>query len=441
MSRLFVVGAVLAALAWAQSPRGSIIGRVTDASTSSLGGASVIIENTRTGSSSSVATAPEGEYTVPSLDPGVYRVTVSASGFKTKIMNEVVLNVSQTVRVDVVLDVGEITTKVEVTASVPVVQTDSSAVANVVDGRQVNAMPLNGRQNLYGLLALSPGVQGAGQNPLIAGSGGFGAVDLRIDGVSGNDHGNERNLQTVPSLESIAEFKVLANGGSAEFGRGGAQIIVATKGGTNEFHGSLIYFNRNRVTAANNFFSNRAGLPRPKFNRNEYGGSLGGPIRKNKLFFFGNFEGFRQTASATITTQMPTVALRNGDFTGLARIRDPFNGGVPFPDNRIPPNRISSVPKGLIDSSPTPIPLRRLPRGSAIISRPTSRRWNHLIGIPGASITTLASRIESRAAISGPPMGPSTRPAAHPISSGTGAGGEMTLTMCSRLTRVSSIRP
>ena len=347
MSRLFVVGAVLAALAWAQSPRGSIIGRVTDASTSSLGGARVIIENTRTGSSSSVATAPEGEYTVPSLDPGVYRVTVSASGFKTKIMNEVVLNVSQTVRVDVVLDVGEITTKVEVTASVPVVQTDSSAVANVVDGRQVNAMPLNGRQNLYGLLALSPGVQGAGQNPLIAGSGGFGAVDLRIDGVSGNDHGNERNLQTVPSLESIAEFKVLANGGSAEFGRGGAQIIVATKGGTNEFHGSLIYFNRNRVTAANNFFSNRAGLPRPKFNRNEYGGSLGGPIRKNKLFFFGNFEGFRQTASATITTQMPTVALRNGDFTGLAQIRDPFNGGVPFPDNRIPPNRISSVPKGL----------------------------------------------------------------------------------------------
>ena len=215
MSRLFVVGAVFAALAWAQSPRGSIIGRVTDASTSSLGSARVIIENTRTGSSSSVATAPEGEYTVPSLDPGVYRVTVSASGFKTKIINEVVLNVSQTVRVDVVLDVGEITTKVEVTASVPVVQTDSSAVANVVDGRQVNAMPLNGRQNLYGLLALSRGVQGAGQNTLIAGSGGFGAVDLRIDGVSGNDHGNERNLQTVPSLESIAEFKVLANGGSA----------------------------------------------------------------------------------------------------------------------------------------------------------------------------------------------------------------------------------
>jgi hypothetical protein len=190
-------------------------------------------------------------------------------------------------------------------------------------------------------------VQAAGQNPLIAGSGGFGAVDLRIDGVSGNDHGNERNLQTVPSLESIAEFKVLANGGSAEFGRGGAQIIVATKGGTNEFHGSLIYFNRNRVTAANNFFSNRAGLARPTFNRNEYGGSLGGPIKRNKLFFFGNFEGFRQTASVTLTTQMPTAALRSGDFTGLPQIRDPFNGGVPFPNNRIPADRIGSVPMGL----------------------------------------------------------------------------------------------
>lgn len=332
---------------WAQSPRSMVVGRVTDPSASFLAGASVQVENTKTGISISTSTAQEGDFAVPSLDPGIYRVTVSASGFKTSVTNDIVVNVSQTVRVDVTLDVGDISTRVEVTASIPVVQTDSAAVANVVDGRQVNAMPLNGRQNLYGLLALSPGVQAAGQNPQISGSGGIGAVDLRIDGVSGNDHGNERNLQTVPSLESIGEFKVLANGASAEFGRGGAQIIVATKGGTNEFHGSLLYFNRNRVTAANNFFSNRAGLQRPPFNRNEYGGSLGGPVLRNKLFFFGNFEGFRQTASVTLTTQMPTLALRNGDFTGLGAIRDPFNGGAPFPNNRIPADRISSVAKGL----------------------------------------------------------------------------------------------
>jgi len=338
---------VLSGWIWAQAPRSSIVGRVTDPTASFLSGAKVVVENTKTGAATSTTTSQEGEYNVPNLDPGIYRVTVSASGFKTSVTNDTVVYVSQTVRVDVTLDVGDISTKVEVTAAIPVVQTDSSAVANIVDGRQVNTMPLNGRQNLYGLLALSPGVQAAGQNPLIAGSGGFGAVDLRIDGVSGNDHGNERNLQTVPSLESIAEFKVLANGASAEFGRGGAQIVVATKGGTNEFHGSLLYFNRNRVTAANNFFSNRAGLPRPPFNRNEYGGSLGGPMRRNKLFFFGNFEGFRQTASVTLTTQMPTVALRSGDFTGLAAIRDPFNSGVPFPNNRIPADRISSVAKGL----------------------------------------------------------------------------------------------
>ncbi|MFO0284506.1 MAG: hypothetical protein ACK532_21620, partial [Acidobacteriota bacterium] len=172
-------------------------------------------------------------------------------------------------------------------------------------------------------------------------------VNLTIDGVSGNDAGNERNLATVPSLESVGEFKVIANNASAEFGRGGAQIVLSSKSGTNELHGSLFYFNRNRATAANTFFNNRAGIRRPVFNRNEYGASLGGPIRKNKLFYFGSFEGFRLARAGNITTQMPTVALRQGDFSALPAIRDPFNGGVPFPNTRIPNDRIASVPKGL----------------------------------------------------------------------------------------------
>ena len=124
--------------------------------------------------------------------------------------------------------------------------------------------------------------------------------------------------------------------------------MVATKGGTNELHGSLIYFNRNRATAANNFFSNRAGLAIPKYNRNEYGGSAGGPIKKNKLFYFGNFEGYRLASAATNTLAMPTTAMRTGDFSALAgAIVDPFSNNTPFPGNKIPTSRISPVAQGL----------------------------------------------------------------------------------------------
>ena len=121
-----------------------------------------------------------------------------------------IVYVDQTVRVDMILDVGEVATRVEVAANAPVVQTDASSVGNVVNGGQIKSMPLNGRNNLWGLLAMAPGVQAAGLNPLIAGNGGFGASNLTIDGVSGNDAGNERNLQTVPTLEAIGEFKVIA---------------------------------------------------------------------------------------------------------------------------------------------------------------------------------------------------------------------------------------
>jgi len=337
----------LVAPLFSQSPRSSIVGRVTDQSAAYVASAKVTVENQQTGISRSTVTAAEGEYTVPNLDPGLYRVTVAAAGFKANVRRDIVVSIDQTVRVDVALEVGDVNTRVEVDAAAPVVQTDASSVGNVVDGGRIKSMPLNGRNNLWGLLALAPGVQAPNMNPLIAGNGGFGASNLTIDGVSGNDIGNERNLQTVPTLEAIGEFKVIANGASAEFGQGGAQIVVVSKSGSNEYHGSLFYFNRNRVTAANNFFSNRAGLPRPPFNRNEYGASLGGPIRKNKLFFHGAFEGYRAAASQTIVTQMPTRALRSGDFSSLPAILDPFNNGAPFPGNRIPDTRIASVAKGL----------------------------------------------------------------------------------------------
>ena len=146
----------------------------------------------------------------------------------------------------------------------------------------------------------------------------------------------------VPSLESIEEFKVLSNGASAEFGRGGSQVLVQTKSGTNQFHGSLFEFNRNGLLAAKNFFA--TGLAKPPFNRNEFGASLGGPLVHNKLFFFAAYEGLRRVTASTNITAQPTDAIKAGNFAGLAPITDPSTG-APFPGNQIPAGRISPLPR------------------------------------------------------------------------------------------------
>src|SRR5438105_1986938 len=184
-------------------------------------------------------------------------------------------------------------------------------------------MPLNGRSNIYGLLSLAPGVQRSGQNPVVGAAGvWFGSTNMTIDGAANIDFGNERLGPVTPSIEAIGEFRVIGNGASAEYGRGGTQIVVATRAGTNSLHGSLFAYNRNRALSAKNFFA--TGLPKPPFNRNEYGGSIGGPVLKDKLFFFGTFEGLRRRASVTSVTQQPTAALKAGNFAGVATVRDPL---------------------------------------------------------------------------------------------------------------------
>ena len=205
---------------------------------------------------------------------------------------------------------------------------------------------------MFSLLALAPGVQRTGSNPLISGGTWVGSTNMTVDGVSSNDIGNERLVAPLPSLDAVAEFKVIANGASAEFGHGGAQVVVITKSGSNEFHGSLFAFNRNRALSAKNFFATH--LPKPAFNRNEFGGTLGGPIVRNKLFFFGSYEGLRLDQSSTAVHAMPTTALKTGDFAGLPALRDPFNGGAPFPNNQIPLSRISPVATELMKFASDP---------------------------------------------------------------------------------------
>jgi hypothetical protein len=348
----FLTFALAATCALAQSNRAVILGTVTDPSGPAIAGAKVTVQNQNTNISATVTTSPEGQYTVTNLEPGAYRVTVTAQGFTEKSVRDITVFVNQTAGVDVSVEVGAVSTRVEVEAATPIVQSETSSSGQVVDSKQVVTMPLDGRSSIYGLLALTPGVMTAGQNPVISGGIWFGATNMTVDGVSDIDTGNERLGPVVPSLESIGEFKVIASGASAEFGRGGAQVLVQTKSGTNEFHGSLFEFNRNRLLAAKNFFA--TGLPKPAFNRNEYGGSLGGPVLKDKLFFFGSFEGLRRVTSTPVITAQPTDALKAGNFSGLAAVRDP-DTNAPFPGNQIPSARISAAAQALLKFSSTPI--------------------------------------------------------------------------------------
>lgn len=357
---VLVFAALASACVWAQSTRGLIIGTVTDQSGVAVPGADVTVSNEKTNISMMTATSSDGQYTVTNLEPGIYRVTIAGKGFKTGTIRDITLNVSQTARVDLKLQVGDVTTTVEVQATAPIVQSETSAVGSVVDSNQIENMPLNGRSDIYSLLSLAPGVQRGQQNPVVAGATWFGSTNMTIDGVSNLDVGNERLGPTVPSIEAIAEFKVITNAASAEFGRGGAQIVVATKSGTNELHGSLFAFNRNRAMSAKNFFA--TSLPKPAFNRNEFGGSIGGPIIKDKLFYFGTYEGLRRRASVTSITQMPTAVLKTGNFAGLATIRDPLTG-QPFLNNQIPSNRISPVAQELLKYTSEPNTATTAPGG------------------------------------------------------------------------------
>lgn len=339
------------ALSHAQTTTGRVVGRITDPSNAIVSSAGVTLLNTNTGISTQTTVNPEGEYTLTNVEPGLYKLTVTANGFQTAVRSNIAVSVNQTVREDIALQVGEVATKVEVAATAPVVQSDTSSVGSVVDGTQVENMPLNGRGDIFTLLSLAPGVQGSGSNPLIAGGTWVGSTNMTVDGVASNDIGNERLVGPIPSIDAIAEFKVIANGAPAEFGFGGAQVVTATKSGTNELHGSLFAFNRNQALAAKNFFA--TGLPMPPFNRNEFGGSAGGPIVRNKLFFFGSYEGLRLRQSTTAVRAMPTPALKAGDFSGLAPIKDP-DSGLPFPNNQIPSTRISQVAAALLPFSSNP---------------------------------------------------------------------------------------
>ena len=347
-----LAGAVLlpAASAWGQAfVNGSISGTVTDNSGSVVPGVSIALTNLGTSARLSTATDSSGFYHFLDLPPGQYRVEAEKTGFERFTREGVSVEVNNSVRIDITLQVGAINQTVTVTAETPLLQPQTSALGQVVESRAVNELPLNGR-NPMALVALVPGVVPQGQfgqsmvtlNP-------FGAGNVQINGGEANQsmsywdgaplnavgYGNLQAL--IPTQDSLQEFKVMTDNLPAEYDRfAGGIINFTTKTGTNRVHGEAYEYFRNKVLNANNFFNNASGLAVPAFTQNQFGGNFGGPIviprlynGRDKTFFFVSYDGFRLRQGLPLLFTVPTMAERNGDFS---KLRDSTGAVIPIYD-------------------------------------------------------------------------------------------------------------
>jgi hypothetical protein len=335
---------VFSAVLCGQGTRATIVGTVTDASGGVIAGAKVTISNEGTAVITTTNTNESGDYVFANLVPAQYKVQVEFAGFQTSAVSGVTLLLSSTVRTDFVLKPGAIEQQVTVTAAPPAVNSETASVANVVDTHAVATLPLNGRM-IDRFIQIAPGnTSDSASNAKLGGSLHFGSDFFTVDGIAYNDPGNgggaysyRTQLSNFPSVDTIQEFRIESNNAKAE-NEGAATVSMITKSGTNEFHGSAFAFNRNRIMAAKEFFA--TSQPKPQFNRNEFGFTAAGPIVRNKTFFFGSYEGLTQHTAVAPFLALGTAAMRAGDFSGLAAIKDPLAGGVPFTNNLIPTGRL-----------------------------------------------------------------------------------------------------
>jgi hypothetical protein len=341
---------------------GTIAGIVTDESDALLPGVTIEVTNTATLVRRTSSSGADGHYTVPLLQPGTYDVKGTLSGFRTFLRQGVTVTVESTARVDLQLVVGRIEESVTVSGGPPLVETSSATLGIVVDERKVVELPLNGR-NFAQLGTLLPGVvapPGAlGGASGDATPGGFGAAtasfsvngmrnqsnNFLLDGASNNDTFNTGFVMRPPP-DAIQEFKILTHSYAAEYGRSAGSVVnVVTKGGSNVLHGAGWAFNRDDALQARNFFA-PATQAKPKLRQNQFGGSIGGPLVRSRLFGFGYYEGHRNTSGTTQNIVVLSDAQRSGNF-GATVIRDPVTGG-PFPNNTIPADRLDPAATRLI---------------------------------------------------------------------------------------------
>jgi len=361
-----------------------LTGTITDLSGASMPGAKVILTSTETGAQREALSNDAGAYEFSALQPGGFKLTFQKDGFAQITSAEIRLEVNHVARIDVTMHPGAVTENVEVTAgAAALLEATTSQIGQVIETKAVSDLPLNGR-NFAQLAILGTGVVGVGFGP--SGTIGSGtrpddprpgaelmsngnremANDYLLDGVDDNFRRN--GLITLrPTVEDILEFKIQTNLFGAEQGRNsGATVDVVTKSGTNSYHGSLFELVRNNDFDARNFF-NAVGTPQPEYHQNQFGGSVGGPIIHNRVFFFADYEGFRKLQGTTTSVNtVPTAAERTGDFSGIPQaIYDPASLTVtpgtasgytrlPFPGNVIPANRFDPVTARVIQAYPLP---------------------------------------------------------------------------------------
>jgi Carboxypeptidase regulatory-like domain/TonB dependent receptor len=339
----FSIVLALAPPLWAQKDAGAIVGTVRDPSGAVVGGAKVTARDVDRGQNFGATTSESGEYVISPLRVGRWVVTVEHAGFKKAVSSPVEINVQDRVAVNITLQVGQINEEVVVTGAVPLLQTETSELGQVVDSKQVANLPLNGR-NFAQLALLSAGT--APSEPGARDEGGFGfsangARSLQnnflLDGIDNNsnlpDLLNETNFVIQPPVDALQEFKVESNAYSAEFGRGNGAIINAViKSGTNQLHGSLWEFLRNDELDGRNYFDD-ATKPTPPYKQNQFGGTFGGPIvipnfydGRNRSFFFVDYEGLHIRQAQTQTALVPSLNERMGDFTEILTNQPVFNG-------------------------------------------------------------------------------------------------------------------
>ena len=348
--RTLIAAILLAAPMFAQVQSGRIVGTVYDPNRAVVPNAKVVITNTATAQAQTVTTNGAGDFVLTPVDPGVYRVAVTASGFGTAEFNNVEVIVGQSARVDVELKLGDTSTKIEVTAAVALLNTESGTLGQEVTNKQIVDLPLNGR-SFYELARLTPGatlLPGTGNllriranyesGTSISGVRGT-QTSFYLDGVDTTDH-HQGGTLIQTSIDALQEFQIQQSEYSAEFRNAGGVLNGTTKSGSNEYHGVLFEFLRNDKLDSRNFFA----LQRDVLKRNQFGGGIGGPLSipkiykgKNRTFFFANYEGMRQRAGQVFNNIEPSPAQKAGNFSapGLNIIYDPTTG-APFAGNIIP---------------------------------------------------------------------------------------------------------
>jgi len=358
---LVAVAACFSRLGQAQVLYGSIVGTVLDESGAAVPNASISITNSATTQSRAAVTTEDGTYAFADVPAGSYTLTVTAKGFRVSRTSNIQVSINSVSRNDVRLQVGELAETVNVEASAAVLQTDTADVHVSLGSRQITELPLPGYRNYQTLINLVPGATPANYQNAVSGSPGR-SLNTNINGAS-NTSNNTRldgalNMRGtlpaqslyVPPSESIQTVNIATNNFDAEQGlAGGAAINVITKSGTNQFHGVVFEHHTNGHLTARNFF-NLSSSALPKDIINNYGGTLGGPVRKNKLFFFASWEGMKERSNFTKLATVPTDPQRAGNFSGLGvSLFDPATGNpdgtgrVAFPNNTIPANRLSPI--------------------------------------------------------------------------------------------------